>query len=154
METTNKQIQFTQTEIDKLAKSIGEHFKTTQQHLKELRWENEVLADKFIEATMDFLKMRKHYEEQFDQFQKNQKILEKKVREQNTILSFKWSAEKLDVDTDCDFIKFTSKDNVKYLDDYTIELDQKQYESGKKVHILKLKKNKTKKKKEEKQNDK
>ena len=151
MTKLSEKIQITQTELDKLAKNIGEHFQTSQNHLRELRLENEILADRFIEATMDFLKMRKHYEEQFDQFDKNQKILQKQIRDQNTMLSFKWKAEKLDIDTDCDFIKFTSKDSVKYLDDYTMELDQKQYESGKKVHILKLKKKRPKKKKEDKQ---
>ena len=54
------------------------------------------------------------------------------------------------IDTKNDVIKFTAKEKLEFVEDYKVEINSKQLESGKRIESMTL----TKVKPEEKQNDK
>ena len=64
---------------NKVITDIRNYFGKVQDLLDRLYDENEVLADRFIENTLGFLELKEHYEKQFDVFEKNNKIFQKRV---------------------------------------------------------------------------
>lgn len=101
--------------------------------------------------------LKDHYEQQFDLFEKNdsqyrenQKVLEDHIKHLNGIIRFSWKAEEMGIDTKNDVIKFTAKEKLEFVEDYKVEINSKQLESGKRIESMTL----TKVKPEEKSNDK
>ena len=119
--------------------------------------------NQFIQLAHCIRTDREHYNSQLEQlaknekqYKENQKILEEDVRKSNAMLRMAWVAEDMGIDTKSDFIKFTAKEKLEYKNDFELEINTKQLESGKRIYqmVLKKKKRPQLKTKQELQNDK
>ena len=139
--------------MQKLEKKIADKQKEIETLTDILTFKSEYT--KKLEDGLMYLK--DHYEQQFDLFEKNdkqykenQKVLEDHIKHLNGIIRFSWKAEEMGIDTKNDVIKFTAKEKLEFVEDYKVEINSKQLESGKRIESMTL----TKVKPEEKQNDK
>ena len=139
--------------MQKLEKKIADKQKEIETLTDILTFKSEYT--KKLEDGLMYLK--DHYEQQFDLFEKNdkqykenQKVLEDHIKHLNGIIRFSWKAEEMGIDTKNDVIKFTAKEKLEFVEDYKVEINSKQLESGKRIESMTL----TKVKPEVKQNDK
>lgn len=110
----------------------------------------------YNKQVLNFVEIAKSFEANQKTLEANQKILEEDVRKSNAMLRMAWVAEDMDIDTKSDFIKFTAKEKLEYKNDFEVEINTKQLESGKRIDqmVLKKKKRPQLKTKQELQNDK
>ena len=139
--------------MQKLEKKIADKQKEIETLTDILTFKSEYT--KKLEDGLMYLK--DHYEQQFDLFEKNdkqykenQKVLEDHIKHLNGIIRFSWKAEEMGIDTKNDVIKFTAKEKLEFVEDYKVEINSKQLESGKRIESMTL----TKVKPEEVKNDK
>jgi len=128
--------------LSKLAKLFRKYFNKQQQHINQIYLDNELLAKKLIEYTGHWHKLHDEYQENLLIYEKNQKLFQKQLRDYDTMMAFAWKCEEFGIDTKSDVVKFTAREKLQYIKDYTIELDQEILESGRRIEKMKLIKNK------------
>ena len=125
--------------MQKLEKKIADKQKEIETLTDILTFKSEYT--KKLEDGLMYLK--DHYEQQFDLFEKNdkqykenQKVLQDHIKHLNGIIRFSWKAEEMGIDTKNDVIKFTAKEKLEFVEDYNVEINSKQLESGKRIESM------------------